>query len=57
MSLFDVYFYNYLVHNNDISIGRFISYEEVVEFLFRDNMKNIEDLVDFGFFINENTIK
>jgi len=47
----------YLVHNNDISIGRFISYEEGVEFLFRDNMKNIEDLVDFGFFINENTIK
>ena len=47
----------YLVHNNDISIGRFISYEEGVEFLFRNNMKNIEDLVDFGFFLNENTIK
>lgn len=47
----------YLVHNNDISIGRFISYQEGFNFLFRDNMKNIEDLVDFGFFINENTIK
>lgn len=47
----------YLVHNNDISIGRFISYQEGFNFLFRDNMKNIEDLVDFDFFINENTIK
>ena len=39
----------YLVYKNEISIGRFISYENGSKFLFRDNFKTIEDLVEFGF--------
>ena len=47
----------YLVYKNEISIGRFISYENGSKFLFRDNFKTIEDLVEFGFKLTENTIK
>ena len=47
----------YLVYKNEISIGRFIFYENGSKFLFRDNFKTIEDLVEFGFKLTENTIK
>ena len=47
----------YLVYKNEISIGRFISYENGSKFLFRDNFKTIEDLVEFGFKLTENAVK
>ena len=47
----------YLVYKNEISIGRFISYKNGNKFIFRDNMKTIEDLVEFGFKLTENAIK
>lgn len=47
----------HLVYRDEISIGRFISYKNESKFIFRDSMKTIEDLVEFGFKLTESTLK
>lgn len=47
----------HLVYRDEIPIGRFISYKNESKFIFRDSLKTIEDLVEFGFKLTESALK